>query len=614
MARLPIRLPKAKLPKVTTKGKKPKKAKSARRKPKGVGEFLADWLMDWWFDFDLAAHREKKAKLGIFGNALGQGVSGGVDTGALPTMEEPQRVSNVNNPTIATISKQLDTLVKTANKIGLQTKQQQDALLSQMAQARRVAKEQQLEQKAPSIPEMPAGIESTTNDSLTPLDTSAKELNKKIDELTEALDQNGDQGGGGILSSLLNGLGLASLFGGKGRAARAATKVAARPTVKLGGQVLEKTGNRWQVVTRAADGSKGYSFASRALAEQAERRLANKSTNPLIRALNFASGRSGRVAAAPVASGASSSRLAGVLGGSFRNAARRAITGGSAIKDAVRRAAGPIITRALGSTALKSIPLLGIGAGIAFALNRLMQGDPVGAGLDLASGLGGPLTAIPALAATVSRDVYSSVYGVQPEQDPEFGPRMADIKSAVEAMIREQLGAAVEPKRTPTGQEIASVETPPSAPVRVTSAPPAPPAAASPPSGAPSGTGTTSTGGAGAATSRAAPSTGGAPRSATASPAPAADTGQQLNAASTMPENTGQMTGEFLNAQALPADDSWSQYGFAPDMGRFMPQTGQTSRGGAQGIGNIPDPVYYADNLEDLKTTLFFQYGLVNGA
>lgn len=609
-----MKAPKARSPEVLARAKRIGRARTKRRIKSGAkatGMFTAAWLLDWWSGFDLDAYNKEKAKLGIFGKALEQGVSGGVDTGTLPPMEEPQRVSNVNNPTIATISKQLDTLVKTANKIGLQTKQQQDALLSQMAQARRVAKEQQLEQKAPPIPELPSGMESSTGDSLVPLDKSAKELTEKIDDLARALDENGG-GGGSIASSLLNGLGLASLLGGRGRGARAATKVAskaARPTVRLAGQVLEKTGSKWQVVTTAANGSKGYSFASRELAEQAEKRLANRAANPVMRALSFA-GRMGRVAAAPVvAAGAMSSKLAGLLGSSFKSAARKALTG-TAVKDAVRRAAGPIITRALGRTALKSIPIIGMGAGLAFAISRLVQGDPVGAGLDLTSGLGGPVTAIPALAATVARDTYSSVYGIQPEQDPEFTPRMAVIKSAVEAMIREQLGMAVEPKRTPTGQEVANVETPPSAPQRISGTPPAPPAGGASPGGLPStgGAGTSGGTGASSAASSTAGSISSAPSSATPAPS-SADTGQQLNGAAAMPETTGQKTGDYLNAQAIPADDSWQQYGFATDMGRFMPQRGQTSRGGAQGIGNIPSPVYYADNLEDIKTTLFFEYG-----
>jgi hypothetical protein len=169
-----------------------------------TGSFLLDFLSGF-LDIDLK--KGSKDKLGIFGKALGAGVSDSADdTLPLPTMETPERVSRENDPTIATISKQLDTLVKTANKIGVYTKEQQDALLNQIKQSKRVASEQQLEQRAPILPELPEAGQSGAG--LAPLDNSVADLITRIDELSETLDGMSPGGGGGMGLSIGFGLPL----------------------------------------------------------------------------------------------------------------------------------------------------------------------------------------------------------------------------------------------------------------------------------------------------------------------------------------------------------------------------------------------------------------------
>jgi len=74
-----------------------------RRSNSGLGgdaaSTAASMLIDFisgFFDIDLSS--ENKSKLGIFGKALGAGVSGdNVDNTPLPTMEKPTRVSNKAN-------------------------------------------------------------------------------------------------------------------------------------------------------------------------------------------------------------------------------------------------------------------------------------------------------------------------------------------------------------------------------------------------------------------------------------------------------------------------------------------------------------------------------------
>jgi|688.fasta_scaffold00052_202 hypothetical protein len=90
--------------------------------------------------------------------------------------------------------------------------------------------------------------------------------------------------------------------------------------------------------------------------------------------------------------------------------------------------------------ALKSIPILGTVAGGIGALMTLSDGDVVGAGLEAASGVGSAITAIPATAALLAREVYEDVYGIKPEDDPEAGNRLTDIKDKVVLELQKVIG------------------------------------------------------------------------------------------------------------------------------------------------------------------------------
>ena len=527
----------------------------------GLASTAASMLIDFvsgFFNVNLS--NDKKSKLGMFGRALGSGVSGGsVDSTPLPTMEQPTRVSNKTNPSLATITTQLEDLIKTANKIGLNTKEQQEAILKQINQTRRGTKEQQLENKTPAVPELPDVADSNN---LAPLDSSVNGLIQKINELSETVTGLSRGGMGG-----LGGLPL-DMLGGKG------TSKAVAKTAGVGKGAAAAKSPSWLSRTATAVSEGTRSVASRVAAPIA------------------------------VAAGAASSKVAGLMTAGFGSIKR---TGGS-IKETVRRVAGPIIGKALGKTALKSIPIVGAGIGAAFAVGRLLQGDVVGAGVELASGVAGPLTAVPALAASVTRDTYASVYGVQPEQDPNFGERYTALSGEVNQMIKEQLTGAVKPKSTPTEREIGEKETP-AKPVQAAPAkqPPAIPSVAPPAvaSGSPPGD---------ASSSAAAPSSGAAasPSATTSSSGaskqqmtPSPTSGASLTSP-TMEPSMSSMTGDTLTAQQMPVADINQSYGYDPSAGTFMPQTGSTSRGAAQGVGNIPSPVYSAPGLGGLKGTLFF--------
>lgn len=584
MARVP-RLPRVP-PTAARIGQLRRRITRNRRSRAGLGGDLASTGVGMLLDFisgflDIDLSGDQKSKLGMFGRALGKGASSGnVDNTPLPTMETPQRVSKKANPTFATITSQLEDLIKTANKIGVYTKEQQESLLKQINQSKRIAKEQQLENKAPVVPELP---EASDGSNLGPLDTSVNALIQKIDELSETVDglANGGMGPGGI-----GGLPGMDISGGRrGRRPRppAVVRSASSPT-----------GFRY-----AAGSGMGGRFAPAPTPSWLNRATAAISSG--------ARGGATRVAA-PIAAGAASSRVAGLMTAGFRTARR----GGGSVKDAVRRVAGPILGKALGRTALKSIPIVGAGIGAAFAASRLLQGDVVGAGVELASGVAGPLTAVPALTASVARDTYASVYGVQPEQDPNFKDRYKELKSAIDEMAKEQLSGAVKPMSTPTDREMGETETPRMRPQAAPVSQPPPIPAASPPAGAsgapaaqPAAAATTSGGGgapAGDAAAAAPATTGGG----AAQPVPSEPTTGIDLAAPTMVDARA-TSGETLTAQQIPVDSAYQNFGFSPTAGRFMPQTGRTNRGAAQGVGNIPSPIYNPIGLEAFMDTLLFR-------
>ena len=104
---------------------------------------------------------------------------------------------------------------------------------------------------------------------------------------------------------------------------------------------------------------------------------------------------------------------------------------------------------ALKATA-KSIPGIGLLVGAGGALAALSEGDIVGAGLEAASGMGSALTAIPATAALTAKEVYEDVYGVKPEDDPDVGSRLTEIKDKVVLELQKLVGMDVKPESANT--------------------------------------------------------------------------------------------------------------------------------------------------------------------
>ena len=312
--------------------------------------------------------------------------------------------------------------------------------------------------------------------------------------------------------------------------------------------------------------------------------------------------------------------------------------GGSGnVRSSAKKAAMPLIKKALGRTAVKSIPFVGAAAGVGFAVSKLLEGDVVGAGIEAASGLAGPLTAVPLMIASVARDIYSDVYGVQPEQDPELMKRMTVVKDAVGEVVKEQLEGSVEPKQKPSATDVdkatvpANPPTPPTPQATQTNAPPIAP---STPPGLPTAAGGQSTPAAfgsseyftGKPSDGAATSAGVSPSSGLGSPSIQAPEKMppesEMSAALSMQES-GITAAQSISPQAATGTDIMAateqseatptQYsnmmGYDPVQNMFRPQRGATSSGGRIGIGNVPSPDYVPsgkNNLSDMFQLMFF--------
>lgn len=538
------------------------------------------------FGQNLQAIREQEAEKKALREAQ-RGAGASSEGGAsLPGMDTPDAANKVTNPTLASLIDQVDQLVAIAGRISDNLKAQQEYFVNQNAQAVRVNKESQLE-KAPDALAEPT---ASTGTDIGPVSSALDGFAEALTALTEAI-QNSAAGGG-----LGSDLGDMSRRGKRG--SRGGSNVRREPT---------KTGG-----TRYRDASTGR-FISKAEAGAAD--LAKK-PGLLRRGLGAVTG----------------SRASKALGGAIKGAGQAAgkSTVGTAIKSTVKKLAGPLIAKGLGKTALKSIPLVGAVAGGLFAIGRLLKGDVVGAGLEAASGLAGPVTAIPLFLASVARDIYQGVYGVQPEADPEFASRFPEVQSAVKEVAAEIMAPQVEKKGTATGSPAAAqTAMTPATPPRVDSGgasttPPAAPPAATPestppitgsPSAAPATGGGTSAAPAGGGGTSAAPAAGGGSSSASAAPtggaggdrptiAPKEADSNVPGPATLIPPQAE--TGASIasaTAAATPSEPSSSMSALPARV--QAPARDLTSRPGYTGQGNVPDPTY-RNSGEMLPQLLFF--------
>lgn len=560
-----------------------------------------------------------KGKLGLFAEAINYDQE--KDAGSPPTMEPAKVVRDNPNPNISTIINLLESLVKTANRVGVITSAQQQALQDQISKAARDAEEQTMEGGSP------ASMSNVVGANLTPLNHEIETLTEKLKPLGKVVDekvkeQSEDNRSRGFMQRFAESYGLGDAYEDRTKR-KAADKKRLRAD-----RTRARGGRRYR-----SSASQQRTMRTESLRREA--RIANPSRlaratrsagTGLLNMTKKATGAVGRVASkiggvgAISGVGALSKNIAsilgkGVKGASVADTATKKI-GGSTIK----RIVGPIIKKALGSTVLKSIPILGAAVGGLFAAKKLLEGDPVGAGLEAASGLGGPLTAIPAMAASVSRDAYSSIYNVQPEKDPLFGPRMKLITGIVGGMITALLASKIEKKDTPTRSEVDRATIPKKPPAQqqrgetATGAPRIPPATAAPAAAAQSSTAapaaTTTQAPQAAATPT--PSGGRRAEGASRSPSPSTDGSADGDMATPPPQapsmvpaaptagvDLAQMTSEVDAAASRPTITNLGSNGQ-----RVLPATTPTTKSGVSGAGDVPDPNYYG--LGNIAPQIYF--------
>jgi hypothetical protein len=509
-------------------------------------------------------------KLGLFGGAAKRGRKAS-DSGSVPSMKSPASVSDRSNPSLSTVVDQLESLVKTAKNIGVISKEQQKSLLNSIIETRRNDKESFIENNGDAAGTLQGGGEISA-ETLAPLSTAIEELTKKLGLLNSTLDQkqeeSEDEGGQRTFASrFFDNLGF-------------------------GGGDYDKVGNSREnqrarrIATRDRRAAR---VRPEDLLDRNGRRLSGAAMDSRLDALDRAR-RQGSIF----------SRFKSSIGGTFR--ASRV-----GVKSALKRIAGPLIGQTLGKTALKSIPVVGALAGGAFAISRLLKGDVVGAGIEASSGLAGPFTAIPAMVATIARDSYSDIYGVQPEQDPEAPKRIKEVKTGVEDLVKEAMGGQVETKRKPNQDDIdnallgdvkqpkVQAETKP-APVSI----PKPPAAPKPKAGG----GTSGGAGAGSVGAGAAGSMNSFDRTFTP------EFMAEIQKKSDLELAGNSQTGSQLNQQSLDVNrmedsDDVTVQSLSLN-GPPLPATRISTKPGASGMGDVRSPYYDVSEMGSIPSQVYY--------
>jgi hypothetical protein len=593
-----------------------------------------------------------KGKLGMFAKAM--------DTAEAPLSDTPAPESErqKTNPNISTIIEQLETLLAVARKVGVVTADQVNDLKSHLSQKARDDEENRMESKdASAIPGVNGADFTQLNDEITTLIEKIKPLKEQIDKKVK--EQEKERGPRGFMQRFAESYGVGDDYdrysrrkasrkvrnaartnpgyrrvmgrdgrvtyrGPSGRFANAtdalvtpkppsrlsrATSAIGRSATRVGGAGLSAAKSAGSGLLNV--GRMGAGAAARGATRVAGSAI-GAALNPSTIMRSITANRStGRVAGAGLsAAGGVSKKISSILGGGIKKAGVAASATRNVSANVVKRIVKPIITKAIGSTVLKSIPIVGAVAGGLFAAKKLLEGDPVGAGLEAASGLAGPLTAIPAMVASVSRDAYSGIFNVQPEQDPSFPSRMKFILGIVGALVTAMLASKVEAKPAPTRNQIDAATVPPRPPQQMGESPsgtptPAPPAAPAP-SSTPSPTPTPPA------------------SSSSSSPAPSASASRSSSSSSTVVSTNENLSGvqaymassEFssaVTAESIPTmvnptpttgvalDESSREVetvSNGPSVvdlsngGRPLPSTSPPTKRGVSGAGDVPDPNY----------------------
>lgn len=595
---MPKKLPK--VPKVDKQGRSSKQRLRGVRAARFKRRFGEELLSSLGFDgSDFKSGGIVKGKLGLFTGPIGGKIKRGKggDVGGLPSMDSPKQESNKSNPTLTTVLDQFRELIKSANKLGVISKQQEEAILEKIKETRSADRESLIERKddAESIPN--SGI---SPENLEPLVESIKDLLEKINGFGEKLDEKkkeseDDSSDGTFASRFFDELGFGEEYESYKQKKDARAEREASP---------ENQKRR----RKAARDARVSRFNPDQLLDRNGRPLRGNALNQRLGLLE----RQAAPVRRPSILSRTSSRLSSFIGtgASRASSMARGATNLGSLRSSLKRVAGPLITKSLGKTALKSIPILGAVAGAGFAIDKLLDGDPVGAGLDLFSGLGGPITAIPAMIASLVRDSYSSIYGIQPEQDPEAPKRLGVLKDETEKLVKEAMGSQVEVKKKPTKESLDRAlvpQKPPTKPPASPSAqdkhkiidkPPAPQTKVAPsPSSTPSPPANKSSGSGSKSGGTVSPSKAGLPTS-----------GQIMDSTNASLVSNPPTAGMQI-AEETKKIEQLDEGGFDiidPSTKQVLPSSKPTTRPGAAGMGDVRSPYYDITEMGSIFNQVYY--------
>lgn len=539
-----------------------------------------------------------KGKFGLFAEAMAHERQNKGQHHVPPALEPAKIARDVNNPNISIIINQLAAIVKSANRYGIIGQHQQHDLMQRLQQEERNAKEQRMEGTSQI-----EALTSIVGTNLIPLNSELGTLIQKIkpygdvvEEKTKEQEEEKNQNRG-FMQRLSEEYGLGDEYETytnrkKARKARIRTKPGYRPEfdVNTGRTRYRGPNGRW------ASPANAIADASPSRLQRATGSVRNASAgilNVARRTGSAAGGVATRVGR--MASGGSSKRIASLIGGGIRKAGVAASAARGVSSTLIKKIAKPIITKAIGTTVLKSIPIVGTAIGGLFAAKKLLEGDPVGAGLEAASGLAGPFSALAAMTASVARDTYSSAFNVQPEQDPFFGTRMKMITGVIGAMVASMLASRIEKKPTPTKKDIDA--TIPKNPVakrtaaeKPTPVPNAPVPAKTKPANTQSSTRSNTTTPARNAGSNA--------QQTSSRPAPSGGSSSgdaEFESKTPSMITSAPTTGAEIAQKTIEVENAANEIGVV-NVGsnqRPLPSMTPTTKSGASGAGDVPDPHYY---------------------
>lgn len=593
---------------------------------------------------------KSQMKLGIYSKAATKSINNENDI-ILPATITPKVEKPIPNADVSTLVKQMDVLLQAAQNISKAFVDQQKIAIQKIKHASRVTKEAQLESKDPNEQAEIISNEEDYTEKLKPLNSVLEDLAKTtrrlIDIIKEKIKEKCDCENVGLPNAMGSGGGNLPIPGNTNKT----------PTTKVRAGSLSRQ-----------DRLKAIPANKMSLLKRVQRRaggVEGTNSGEFDRLLNKRFGGSGRLSSmddylktrrraggggmagmrsspntlVPKPSQAQSSITRNpIIAGKIQTGDTKRISS----SDISRNAEGNI-SKAVGTQAIKSIPAAE-GINSTRAAERLVNGDVISSGIDITSGLGLPLTTMPALVASQSRDTYMSLYGRAPEQDPNSGPKLDAISETISKMLQNQLSSKIVPGGEQATKEQAP--TPSSMPTNTGAAPSdtqSSQSTSSSPSSAPTSTNPTQPGpsptaaagsgqpGSGATTSGSA--VGSMSETATSGTATTSQAGKEEKAGSAaieiekpptmappkdLPTDTDVAAQIQTKTKAMSLGTSLIEKSLDVDMKgamtptvipigggsrRVMPSSKVTTKNGAKGMGDVPDPSY---NPGSIANQLYF--------